>query len=106
MNMNDKRMTQTACNSRSRIECPFKWMATQKEFSCIKGENGQISNVSPFDYYRFTMKRKCLKASWTYSATRTWWILPWMFTEISIQTRKFHKVSKMGWCSAVLRENL
>lgn len=43
---------------------------------------------------RSTMRRNSSRESWTYSATQTWWISPWMCTKICIRTRKSHTVRK------------
>ena len=45
-----------------------------------------------FSFSSFTMKKKCCWENWIYSAIPTWWILLWMFIEISTQTRLCHKV--------------
>ncbi len=42
--------------------------------------------------YRFMMKLKCYKENLIFSATQTWWILPWMCTEVYFLTKKYHSV--------------
>ena len=86
----------TACFSRS-------W-SVSSEISCqthrtLPGsENLGCFSFWNFGFYsRFTMRKKCSRESWIFSATQTWWISPWTFTKICTQTKKFHRVRRSNW---------